>query len=323
MKFNFPWDELAISSKKNLVTRRVYDSSPYDVFIAKAHDENYQVIIKVDKNYINQLSKLRISISSIKIDVVRQSNYEFLILIKLLEPSLIGIFDSVLNIILSESVYEETKGAMVNKFLQQLKRWQKFMATGKSSMMSEDKIRGLIAELTLLSELISNNPLLKEELIESWYGPDRLQHDFIFNSVAIEVKSVSNLDKKSVSISSEHQLESNLDQLYLRVYSIVKSSVAVENSVNLNRIINNISKQLDINERARFDEKLIECGYVPNEKYDELNYRVELLNNYEITENFPKLTSSSLANGVLNVKYDIDLNKIESFSVELPNNIMD
>lgn len=323
MTFNFPWKELTTSSQKSLVTRRVYDSSPYDIFIARAYDENYQVIIKVNKNYINQLAKLRINISSIKIDIVKQSNNEFLILIKLLDQSLISIFDSILNIILSESVYEATESAMIHKFLQHLKRWQKFMASSKSSMLSEDKIRGLIAELTLLLELISDNPFLKEEVIESWYGPDRLQHDFIFNRVAIEVKSISNMDKKTVSISSEHQLESNVDQLYLRVYSIVKSSLAAENVVNLNMIIKKISEQLDINERAIFDEKLIECGYIPNEKYDELYYRAGLINNYEVTEEFPKLSSSGLANGVLNVRYDIDLNKIESFIKPLPNNIMD
>ena len=240
MIFNFPWNELAISSQKSLVTRRIYDSSPYDIFIARTYDENYQVIIKVDKNYINQLGKLRINISSIKIDIVKQSNYEFLILIKLLDQSLIGIFDSILNIILSELVYEEAESAMVHKFFQQLKRWQKFMSTSKTSMLSEDKIRGLIAELTFLSELLFDNPLLKQEIIEAWYGPDRLHHDFIFNNAAIEVKSVSNLDKKSVTISSEYQLESNSNQLFLRVYCILKSSIATENAVNLNVIIKNI-----------------------------------------------------------------------------------
>lgn len=323
MIFNFPWNELAISSQKSLVTRRIYDSSPYDIFIARTYDENYQVIIKVNKNYINQLSNLRINISSIKIDIVKQSNYEFLILIKLLDQSLIGIFDSILNIILSESVYEEAESAMVHKFLQQLKRWQKFMSISKTSMLSEDKIRGLIAELTFLLELLINNPLLKQEIIEAWYGPDRLHHDFIFDNTAIEVKSVSNLDKKSVTISSEYQLESNSNQLFLRVYCILKSSVVAESAVNINMIIKNISEKLDINERSRFDEKLIECGYIPNEKYDEFNYEIQLINNYKVNEDFPKLCSSDLANGVLNVKYDIDLNKIEKFSMDLPSNIMD
>lgn len=323
MIFNFPWDELAISSKKSLVTRRIYDSSPYDLFIARNYDENYQVIIRVGKNYINQLSNLRINISSIKIDIVKQSNYDFLILIKLLDQSLIGIFDSILNIILSESVYEESESAMVQKFFQKLKRWQKFMSSSKNSILSEDKIRGLIAELMFLSEMLNNNIFLKQEIIESWYGPDRLQHDFIFNNVAIEIKSVSNLDKKSVTISSEYQLESNSNQLFLRVYCILKSVVAAENTINLNMIIKNISEKLDINERSRFDEKLIECGYIPNEKYDEFNYNIDLINNYVVSEEFPKVCSSSLDNGILNIKYDIDLNKIEKFIMDLPSNIMD
>lgn len=323
MILNFPWNEIVTSSEKNLVTRRIYDLSSYDIFITKNYDENYQIIIKVRKNYVNQLNKLRINISSIKIDVVKQSDYEFLLVVKLLDKNLIGIFDSILNIILSEAVGEETESAMVNKFLQQMKRWQKFMSASNNSMLSEEKIRGLIAELTLLSELLDEHPLIKEEVIESWYGPDRLQHDFIFNNSAIEVKSISNLDKNSVTISSEHQLESNTNQLFLRVYCILKSNASTVSSVNLNKLIREISEILNINERSKFDKKLIECSYIPNEKYDDFSYEVELVNNYEVLEGFPKLCSADLSNGVLNVRYDIDLNKIKNFVQALPNNILD
>lgn len=323
MILNFPWTELVVSSEKKLVTRRIFGLTNYDIFITKDYDENYQIIIKVKKNYINQLNKLRINISSIKIDIVKQSAYEFLVLIKLLDQRLIGIFDSILNIILSEAVSEENESAMVHKFLQQIKRWQKFMSVSNISMLSEEKIRGLIAELTLLSELLTEHPLIKEDIIESWYGPDRLQHDFIFNNSAIEVKSISNLDKKSVTISSEHQLESNTDKLFLRVYCILKSTTDTESSINLNKLIRGISENLDVNERSRFDDKLIECSYIPNEKYEDFNYRVELVNTYEVIKEFPKLCSTDLSNGVLNVKYDIDLNKIENFVKSLPANILD
>lgn len=321
--YNFSWNELSIPTDDKLITRRIYELSPYDIFIAKNKDRKNILMIMVGQNYLNQLNKYKVNINSIKIDVYQKSENQYYLTVKLLDDSLLEVFDNILNVILSKSVTEKEEMLMIQSFLQQLKRWQKFMSSSKGALLSEEQIRGLMAELTLLLGLITKEPLLREEIIESWYGPDKLQHDFVFNDAAIEVKSISNLDKKAVTISSEHQLETNLDSLYLCVYSVLKVNPIVQGATNLNTLIEDIYKQLDFSEKSFFDKKLIDCGYVPNEKYEDFVYRVDLVNNYLVTNQFPRICSSQLAHGVISVKYDIDLNKIESFSVELPNNIMD
>ncbi len=320
--YNFSWNELSVPTDDKLITRRIYELSSYDIFIAKDKDRKNILMIMVKQNYLNQLNKYRININSIKIDIYQKSEGDYYLTVKLLDDSLLEVFDNILKVILSKSVTKNEEKLMVQSFLQQLKRWQKFMSSNRGALLTEEQIRGLMAELTLLLELITKEPLLREEVIEAWYGPDRLQHDFIFNDVAIEVKSISNLDKKAVAISSEHQLETNLNRLYLRVYSVLKANPFVD-TTNLNTLINNIYTKLDLNEKSFFDKKLIDCGYVPNEKYEDFNYRIDLINNYLVTSKFPKICSSNLEHGVINVKYDIDLNKVEKFSVDLPSNIMD
>lgn len=321
--YNFPWNELGTPIDDKLITRRIYERSSYDIFIARDKDRKNILMIMVKKNYLNQLNKYKININSIKIDIFQKSEDFYYLTVKLLDDGLLEIFDNILKLIFSKSIAENEEKLMIESFLQQLKRWQKFMSSNRGVLLSEEQVRGLIAELTLLLELVRANPLLKEEVIESWYGPDRLQHDFIFNNTAIEVKSISNLDKKAVTISSEHQLETNLNGLYLRVYSVLKSNPLVQDTTNLNALIDSIYKQLDLNEKSYFDKKLIDCGYVPNEKYEDFNYCVNLISNYLVTSEFPKICSSQLDHGVIGVRYDIDLNKIEKFSMDLPSNIMD
>ena len=320
---NFPWNELEAPKDDSFITRRIYAQKSHDIFIARDKDKKNILVMMVKENYLDQINKYKININSIRIDVFEKSKDCFFLTVKLLDDNLLEVFDNILKVILSKSIVEHEEKLMIQSFLQQLKRWQKFMSSNQASLLSEEKIRGLVAELTLLSELLSDNPLLGQEVIEAWYGPDRLQHDFIFNNIAIEVKSISNLDKKSVTISSEYQLESNLNKLFLRVYSVLKSNALVQDTLNLNSLIDNIYKKLDVGEKICFDKKLIDCGYVPNEKYDDFNYRVDVINNYLVTNVFPKICSSQLDHGVINVRYDVDLNKIDKFSENLPNDIMD
>lgn len=52
-----------------------------------------------------------------------------------------------------------------------------------------------------LDVLLTEYPDAAEQILHSWYGPERLQHDFIFKDLAVEIKSISSIDKRSVKIS--------------------------------------------------------------------------------------------------------------------------
>ena len=74
--------------------------------------------------------------------------------------------------------------------------------------------------------------------------------------------------------------------------------------------------KLDFHERDVFEHKLIECNYIPDSYYDNYNYIVRLINFYEVKDGFPKLDSSLIPLGILNVTYDLDLNIIDSYKYE-------
>ena len=77
--------------------------------------------------------------------------------------------------------------------------------------------------MSFLDVLLTEYPDAAEQILHSWYGPERLQHDFIFKDLAVEIKSISSIDKRSVKISSLHQLETNLSELYLYVATVLEA----------------------------------------------------------------------------------------------------
>jgi hypothetical protein len=318
MTTNFSWEKLEQPVEGKLTTRRIFEDSPCNIFIAKDNHDDYYLIFQLHKTYKSLLKDVNISISSLKIDLTKQSDSSYLLMIKLIDSEDLSIFDYVLYAILNDLDFKQEEERIINNFLKKLKNWQKFMQSKKLGLMPDEKIRGLLAELYFMLKFIQQDKDKAELIIEAWYGPDRLQQDFIFNKAAIEIKSISNADKRAVTISSINQLESNIDNLYLSVFKVLKSNPQDNLEMwHLNSLVDEILSLLKPTEKTILISKLLEVGYMKDEKYDELTYQIQLINHYKVEENFPKLISKDIPDGIVNIKYDIDLNKIEKYKTEL------
>lgn len=318
MTTNFPWEILDQPSDRNVTIRRIFEESLHNIFIARDSEDNYQAIFQLKEMYKSLLKDSNISINSLQIELAKQPNNSFLLIIKLTNKDNLKIFDHILYAILKDLVYEKDEKGMVINFVRRLKNWQKFMQASKSGILSEEKIQGLLAEIFLMFNLIKNNPDKSELIINSWCGPSGLQQDFIFNNLAIEVKSIGNMDKKTISISSLEQLQSNVSNLYLSVFKTIKTDIQDHiESWSLNGLIDEMLNLLKCDEKTEIISKLLELGYVKDEKYDKSIHKIQLIGHYKVDDDFPKLTSRGIPNGVVNVKYDIDLNKIEQYKTDL------
>src|SRR3546814_6849352 len=92
--------------------------------------------------------------------------------------------------------------------------------------------------------------------VDAWTGDDKLQQDFIFDNTAVEVKSLLGRDRNTVRISSEDQLATILDDLFLVTH---KLSAAVDNSggLSLNALVEVIERELaDGDALEQFSQKL-------------------------------------------------------------------
>ena len=307
----FPWSSLAIPAQDKLSVCRIFETSNFDIYIAKDCDGAYRCLISLSKNPLMLLRSLNLNINSMKIDLTKGDSGLFLLNIKLLNEEMLDIFDYILFILLSECVSDNSEDSFVTKLLNNLKNWQRFMQS-RRGILSEEKIQGLIAELQFMHDLIECNKEFSSYVVESWRGPERLQQDFIFENEVVEIKSIGNIDKKVIAISSLDQLQASVEKLYIMVYAVTKCDM-LNAGVSLNRLVENLEDLLSSSSKLILHEKLLEAGYLKNEKYDDLKYQIRKVGSYLASDGFPKLTSGAIPDGVVNVKYGIEIDKIEQF----------
>ena len=196
--------------------------------------------------------------------------------------------------------------------LAQIKRWKAFMA-GRRGVLSPEEIRGLFGELSFLSQLLEQVSEL--DALNFWEGPDSTQQDFVLGNMAIEVKTLSGRERNAVRISSEDQLDSLNDKLFLKIYRLSEVSGS-EEAISLNEFVRKISESLtDHQARELFYDKLASAGYAELHEYNNPRFVVSDEYLYCVNEDFPKLIRSGLPDGVTNVRYSINLEKIESYLV--------
>ena len=172
--------------------------------------------------------------------------------------------------------------------------------------MSAEEVRGLFAELTFLLEMI-DHAASTAAAVEAWLGPEKSHQDFIFGNSAVEIKSLTGNERSTVRISSEDQLESLNDSLFLRIYRLSNLPDA-SSAHSLNEIVTAVQARLAEAEAVEaFDRKLVAHGYAPIPDYDAPRFVVSDTRSYRVGDGFPRLMRSQLPTGIDRVSYDIRL----------------
>ena len=213
------------------------------------------------------------------------------------------------------ALYEITDSATgLSIALAQIKRWKAFMAGKKRGVLSMEEVRGLFGELAFLRQLLDHVSTQKDALT-SWEGPESIQQDFILNNMAVEVKTLSGRERNSIRISSEDQLDSLNERLFLKVFRISEMPDS-DRAASLNGLIRQIADILsDYSVLEMFYDKLAKVGYVELSEYDNPKVIVSEERLYGVGEAFPKLIRSELPDGVSDVRYGVDLERIKTFLV--------
>ncbi|MCY4305944.1 MAG: PD-(D/E)XK motif protein [Aestuariivita sp.] len=199
--------------------------------------------------------------------------------------------------------------------LNHIKRWKVFLAGKRERVLSAEEVRGLFAELLFL-RLLKEKYLNDVQAIEAWCGPDCVHQDFIFGDTAVEIKSISGRNRSTVRISSEDQLETVSKNLFVNVYRLTE--VPDETSAqSLNEMVSVIACKLsDPDAIEDFWSKLAIYGYVAIQEYDSPKFLLNGLNTYRVSDDFPRLVRSELPDGVVHIKYSLQLEGIASFECD-------
>lgn len=306
-----PWDEIKVPDS-DFNVKRIMGNMPVPCFWGRDKSGLCLFIIELEGDHAEVFRRNTVRVNGIEVDLRMDGSRQRLIL-TLEKQADRDLFEGLGRTLARalESASDSTSSLTVA--LAHIRRWKTFMS-GRSQHLSPEEVRGLFAELLFLQELITQ--LGAKAAVEAWMGPDRSHQDFIFGNTAIEIKSLSGTERNSVRISSEDQLESLNDNLFLRIYRLSDLPDA-SSARSLNELISDVHNRLDSSEAIEsFEGKLVKHHYAPLPEYDEPSFVVSEIKSFQVEGNFPRVIRSRLPAGISKVTYDIELENITPFECD-------
>jgi len=177
---------------------------------------------------------------------------------------------------------------------------------------------GLYGELLQLKTyLVNNND--KAYILSGWNRPAPSNHDFDFETEAIEIKTISK-DKTIVRITSAFQLEAPQGKsLILKIYRI--EALQQSNTDSLGDLYQEIWDMLstDILKNEFAMKCITDRIKYSGPKLTKLSFKFILLEEarYNVDQNlFPRIKRQDLTTAISNINYSIDLSAIENYKIE-------
>ena len=198
----------------------------------------------------------------------------------------------------------------IKTVLKRLEKWQYFLKS-RRKIIDKRQLKGLIGELLFLEHYLLKN-YDAEDALTFWRAPLQSVQDFEFSSFAVEVKTKSSVN--SITISAYEQLFSELDHLLLYVATLNDSTDKTPEAFNIYDLIDKIRDDIKTKNsilEEKFNNLLVHYGFIGLEEYREYYFLFITDEFYEVTEDFPKI--STLPDGVESLTYRINLDKCKAF----------
>ncbi|MBA4322705.1 MAG: hypothetical protein C0408_07805 [Odoribacter sp.] len=297
---------------------RVDSEHPHDFFWGKDTQGAFLLLLEIDKQYLEFLEKQAVDLKGVSTDLrLNPSTGGHFFILCLQNKENADIFHRLCMDLIDRTKDVKEQKVALEIIHTRLKRWQSFLSRKTNHLLTAQEVQGLYAELEFLYICISktDNQLA---VIEGWQGPLGGPQDYVLGDYAVEVKSVAGLQKNVVRISSENQLGTHLDRLYLQVFFLAEF-YACKLGLSLNQMVDKVRSRInDIDTRDLFDNRLYETGYIELKDYDTPCYSVTCQKTYEVQEGFPRIIPDALSDGLTNVSYDLGLNSLESYICDFP-----
>jgi len=198
----------------------------------------------------------------------------------------------------------------IKTVLKRLEKWQYFLKS-RRKVIDKRQLKGLIGELLFLKHYLLKNYDV-EDALTFWRAPLQSVQDFEFSSFVVEVKTKSSVN--SITISAYEQLFSELDHLLLYVATLNDSTDKTLEAFNIYDLIDKIRDDIKTKNSVleeKFNNLLVHYGFIELEEYREYYFLFIADEFYEVTEDFPKI--STLPDGVESLNYRINLDKCKAF----------
>ena len=233
----------------------------------------------------------------------------------MIDTELKDIFTLFIENIINDILELSTEHEAIITISNVIQKWRKLFDKISPQGLTLDEQKGLLGELLFLNELMASK-LNIDKILNSWTGPDFEDKDFSFGAICFEIKfTTSKLPR--IKITSERQLETtNIDQLFLNNY--IAENIK-ENGISLNSIVDKIRNKLSNNSSVYklFNDKLELANYFDDHRDSyNLQYGIKSSSLFCVVNEFPKLTTNIIPQGIYNTSYYIETSAINNFIVE-------
>ncbi len=312
MAYSTPWDDIQ-QPNVDYNVRRINADGLLPIYWGKDVHGHCLLVAELDGDHRNAFFKANMNIQGIDIDLrQRPRSHAQTLVITLVSHINLDLFHALCKTLVRSLSNTSDSRTALTTALNQLKRWQRFLAGERPQLLSPAEVRGLFAELYFLRSLYINK-LSQSDALDAWIGPKGGNQDFVFENAAVEIKAISNKGPNLVHISSEDQLESPAEWLFLTVERIIEST-ELPAALSLNEMVRRIEN--DLSEDSTLDEyqiKLATAGYAELQHYDSPSFQVAETCVYRITDEFPRIVRSELSRGLQNVRYTLQIDAAEPF----------
>lgn len=216
-----------------------------------------------------------------------------------------------------EDIIESTRNSSpAEGFSPIIRRWETWIGFFQRAPLplSENEIVGLIGEIFFLKNVMAEKYGLSRAL-EAFIGTDKAHKDFEIDDTWYEIKTIHN-GVRAVKISSIQQLDAPNPGM-LEVITVDQSTPGTTGNITVNSIIKQFRESLNSKQLLDFDEKLRKANYIADDRYDDYNYLFIRRDEYNVSADFPRISSDALPVGVSKVCYEIDISAIQQFKVEV------
>lgn len=307
-----PWDDIAVPDAEFNV-RQVSIDTPVPCFWGRAVDGSCLFIVELEGNHEDQYRQHRVTVRGIEVDLRSGELNRQRLLLTLDRQVDRDLFEGFCKSLAASLAQTTDSSSALAVALAHIKRWKAFLS-GRPQRLSAEEVRGLFAELAFLLELLDRN-FTPKSAVEAWLGSEGSQHDYELSERAVEIKSLSGAERNSIRISSEDQLESLKERLFLRTYRL-STDTGSPDARTLNRIVREVEDWLSPNAVNELDRKLAARGYAPLPEYDEHSFAISEIRTYLVAEAFPRIIRSRLDVGIRAVNYEIELEHIATFECD-------
>lgn len=308
-----PWNDIAVP-RTDFNVRRVGLRTAVPCFWGRDSGGACLFIVELQGDHALQYRKNAVTVNGIDVDLRAGDPGQQRLILALEKQVDRDLFEGLCRTMASSLEHATDSASSLAIALMHIRRWKTFLS-GRNQHLSVEEIRGLFAELTFLLELLEQ-PVRATVALDAWLGPDGSHQDFVFGNRAVEIKSLSGAERSTVRISSEDQLESLNDALFLRIYRLSDLPDA-EGARSLNAVVAAVQARLNEAEAVEaFDRKLVAHGYAPLPDYDEPAFAISGVTTYQVEGAFPCLIRSQLSTGITRVAYDIRLEAIAPYECD-------